>query len=314
MKAKKDKELSNVEGEILCSYGPVEIKRVSLNRIFQGNKFFDDDLIDAKLWMFHDNLPIETKNKIYVFNSHFLPKLMKFGFEGVLKWTKMVSNIFDFDYLLFPYNESLHWSLVIISKIKQWAVQVSHRISTQSNEACFIHMDSLGSHNPNKLYSTLSNYLSRLWFYYERFNLLSIGVNINFEVKNKWQKGTIIAASSNGYYTIRTNDSISKDLYYKLDGNDSNFTIDDNTNLYVGLPRVDDPICPKQINWFDCGVYVIYYGKHWFRISPTTTVLDRSRRLGDQLTAHMFSPADITEFRGEYYREILLKYKQKLSK
>lgn len=82
--------------------------------------YFNDNLIDLKIKFLIAELPPEKKSRIYAFSCLFLAKLTeikgdeKAAHQLVSRWTKNV-NIFSFDYLLFPINKSMHWSLVVVA-------------------------------------------------------------------------------------------------------------------------------------------------------------------------------------------------------
>ena len=235
-------------------------------------------------------------------------------YEIIHKWTKKI-NIFDYDFLLFPYNiNNTHWSLVIISKIKQWVINMKDLIPIASNldknnEACFIYMDPAGgkSSTKSKLFNAISNYLSYEWKYINRKKLINSMVEADIKLKDMkrindgWQKGIIMSVGSRGY-TIQCN---SKQIFYKLDGSDADFRIDDDDNLFKDLPRVDSPIRPIQPNWFDCGVYILKYGEYLLKIYPTTAAANRALNLGDQLSVTMFSQDEVSQLRVNYKEELL---------
>jgi hypothetical protein len=142
------------------------------------------------------------RNRIHAFSCLFYAKIM----EGktaqdrhdlVAKWTKNI-NLFELDFILFPINQSNHWSLVVLARpnllldlpeqFKEEVVEeeeeeeeaqideivekidcsdesVSKHITRLSSEnrPCFLHLDSLSMHPTKGICKTLLEYI-----FYER--------------------------------------------------------------------------------------------------------------------------------------------------
>lgn len=131
-------------------------------------EYLNDSLIDLKINYMLANLSESKRKRIYVFSSLFYTKLTygdndhKSSHNRVARWTKRV-NIFDFDYLFFPINFSIHWSLVVVCKPEQH-INRGYRYNVEQNEACLVHMDSCGNyHNTSLIAKQITNYLSYEW-------------------------------------------------------------------------------------------------------------------------------------------------------
>jgi hypothetical protein len=279
-------------------------------------KYFNDVLINVKFKMMFESLPKNKRGKIFIFDTFFLEKLMRtgngqneLGYNDVKKWTKNV-DIFQYDFLLIPYNQDLHWSLVIISKINQWKIELNEEtltsaasnLSNNENEACFIHMDGLRMHNSSTLYKVLISYLSFEW---KNKNSTKFANKIKFKERNKraWKTGKIVSCSSNGGYTI---DYDYNEQFYPFDQYEFQLIQPQPTdvNLFKFLPKLENNQFnyPQQRNGYDCGVYVLKYGEFLFKNLPKTTEKDRKKGLEGQF---LFTETDVTEFRNKYYNELL---------
>ena len=80
-------------------------------------EFLNDNIISFYL-RYLSEYSGQYKDKVYFFNTYFYTRLTSgakkpIDYEAVQKWTSKV-NIFDYEYLVFPVNHSLHWYLVII--------------------------------------------------------------------------------------------------------------------------------------------------------------------------------------------------------
>ncbi|CZR56757.1 uncharacterized protein PAC_06646 [Phialocephala subalpina] len=99
------------------------VDKQDIYRLDEG-EFLNDNLVTFYLrWLenrLEDNNPNVAK-RIYFHNSFFFEKLSKpargskdvINYEAVKKWTAKV-NLFDYDYIVVPVNENLHWYVAII--------------------------------------------------------------------------------------------------------------------------------------------------------------------------------------------------------
>ncbi|KAK1999683.1 hypothetical protein LX36DRAFT_655197 [Colletotrichum falcatum] len=97
------------------------VYRDDISRLEEG-EYLNDNLIGFYLRYLQVNLERENKalaDRIYIMNTYFYPKLtdVKAGrginYEGVKSWTAKI-DLFSFDYIVVPVNESAHWYLAII--------------------------------------------------------------------------------------------------------------------------------------------------------------------------------------------------------
>ncbi|KAK2064631.1 hypothetical protein LY76DRAFT_35885 [Colletotrichum caudatum] len=97
------------------------VYRDDISRLEEG-EYLNDNLIGFYLRYLQVNMERENKalaDRIYIMNTYFYPKLtdVKAGrginYEGVKSWTAKV-DLFSFDYIVVPVNESAHWYLAII--------------------------------------------------------------------------------------------------------------------------------------------------------------------------------------------------------
>ncbi|KAJ0167332.1 Ubiquitin-like-specific protease 2 [Colletotrichum tanaceti] len=97
------------------------VYRDDISRLEEG-EFLNDNLIGFYLRYLQANLERDNKalaDRIYIMNTYFYPKLtdVKAGrginYDGVKSWTTKI-DLFSFDYIVVPVNESAHWYLAII--------------------------------------------------------------------------------------------------------------------------------------------------------------------------------------------------------
>ncbi|KAK2024460.1 hypothetical protein LX32DRAFT_569861 [Colletotrichum zoysiae] len=97
------------------------VYRDDISRLEEG-EYLNDNLIGFYLRYLQVNMERENKalaDRIYIMNTYFYPKLtdVKAGrginYEGVKSWTARI-DLFSFDYIVVPVNESAHWYLAII--------------------------------------------------------------------------------------------------------------------------------------------------------------------------------------------------------
>lgn len=96
-----------------------------LERLDEG-EFFNDTLIEFYLRYLQHQLEIHSPNvakKIYFFNTFFFKNLTHKGkgsrssnYELVMNWTRGV-DIFTYDYIVVPINESFHWYVAVICNL-----------------------------------------------------------------------------------------------------------------------------------------------------------------------------------------------------
>ena len=90
------------------------------------DEFLNDNLISFYLRFLEQQLGDRNPHiakKVYFFNSYFFATLTNthkskkgFNYEGVQKWTRSV-DLFTYDYIIVPINESFHWYLAIICNL-----------------------------------------------------------------------------------------------------------------------------------------------------------------------------------------------------
>ncbi|EFQ29822.1 Ulp1 protease family protein [Colletotrichum graminicola M1.001] len=97
------------------------VYRDDISRLEEG-EYLNDNLIGFYLRYLQANLERENKalaDRIHIMNTYFYPKLtdVKAGrsinYEGVKSWTAKI-DLFSFDYIIVPVNESAHWYLAIV--------------------------------------------------------------------------------------------------------------------------------------------------------------------------------------------------------
>eukprot|EP01031_Cornospumella_fuschlensis_P025445 gene25445-30724_t len=111
---------------------PIEYEATDTITIYVGDLkrlspgvYFNDNLIDLKIKHLISGLSPEQRSKVYAFNCHFYTKLTEeckrgtwksdVGHKLVRRWTKHV-DLFSMDFVFFPINLSLHWSLVVLAR------------------------------------------------------------------------------------------------------------------------------------------------------------------------------------------------------
>jgi len=96
-----------------------------LERLDEG-EYLNDSLISFYLRFLEHTMEEERPDlakRVYFFNTFFFATLMNthkgrkgFNYEGVQKWTRNV-DLFTYDYIVVPINDSLHWYLAIICNL-----------------------------------------------------------------------------------------------------------------------------------------------------------------------------------------------------
>ncbi|OJJ32975.1 hypothetical protein ASPWEDRAFT_599768 [Aspergillus wentii DTO 134E9] len=98
----------------------------------RDNEFLNDNLIGFYIRFLEDHLDRTNKEvakKVYFFNSYFFDTLTNLprgkrgniNYEGVQKWTRNV-DIFSYDYIVVPINETAHWYVAIICNLPKLQV------------------------------------------------------------------------------------------------------------------------------------------------------------------------------------------------
>lgn len=103
----------------------ISVEWIDLERLDEG-EFLNDNLIAFYLRFLQvqleERLP-ELAKRVYFFNTFFFASLTNtprgkkgINYEAVQKWTRSV-NIFSYDYVVVPINESAHWYVAIICNL-----------------------------------------------------------------------------------------------------------------------------------------------------------------------------------------------------
>ena len=92
----------------------------------RDNEFLNDNLIGFYLRFLEDHLNRSNKDvakRVYFFNSFFFTTITntprgqrEINYRGVEKWTRNV-DLFSYDYIVVPINESAHWYVAIICNL-----------------------------------------------------------------------------------------------------------------------------------------------------------------------------------------------------
>ena len=103
----------------------ITVEWSDLEKLDEG-EFLNDNLISFYLRFLEQQLgdrKPDVAKKVYFFNTFFFATLTNthkskkgFNYEGVQKWTRSV-DLFTYDYIIVPINESLHWYLAIICNL-----------------------------------------------------------------------------------------------------------------------------------------------------------------------------------------------------
>ena len=103
----------------------ITVEWSDLEKLDDG-EFLNDNLISFYLRFLEQQLGDQKPHvakKVYFFNSYFFATLTNthkskkgFNYEGVQKWTRSV-DLFTYDYIIVPINESFHWYLAIICNL-----------------------------------------------------------------------------------------------------------------------------------------------------------------------------------------------------
>ena len=122
--------------------------------------YVNDVIIDLFIKIFllkmQDNSAQLDLSRVYIFSCLFSTSLLKADnpYEFMNHWTKDV-DIFQKDYIIVPFFESCHYSLMIIV----CPGHVGEEVTCDLLQPCILSMDSLNLHNSEKYYKLLCKYL-----------------------------------------------------------------------------------------------------------------------------------------------------------
>jgi Ulp1 family protease len=107
----------NQPGHIVKRIGKIDLKQMHIARL-QPLEWLNDELINAYFEVLTNNL-LAPPRTAFAFNSFFLDKLQRKGYDRVARWTKNV-DIFAYDYTFIPVHvesrdEGDHWCLVSVN-------------------------------------------------------------------------------------------------------------------------------------------------------------------------------------------------------
>ncbi|KFY25940.1 hypothetical protein V493_04345 [Pseudogymnoascus sp. VKM F-4281 (FW-2241)] len=125
-----------------------------IERLDEG-QCLNDNLIAFYLRYLQDisqrNRP-DVFKRVFFMNTFFYPRLTKgkgrknIDYDAVKRWTSKV-NIFDYDYIVVPVNESFHWYLAIICNVPKLLLPPEERITKedkQVHEEAVVDLDDAG--------------------------------------------------------------------------------------------------------------------------------------------------------------------------
>jgi hypothetical protein len=97
-------------------YDRTSVERDDISRLDEG-QCLNDNLINFYLKYLAKSHP-ESSDRIYIWNTFFYEKLRTgkgrdINFDGVRKWTAKI-DLFKYDYVVVPVNESFHWWVAVI--------------------------------------------------------------------------------------------------------------------------------------------------------------------------------------------------------
>lgn len=103
----------------------ISVEWIDLERLDEG-EFLNDNLIAFYLRFLQEQLEQrspELSKRVYFFNTFFFASLTNpqrgkkgINYEAVQKWTRSV-NVFSYDYVVVPINESAHWYVALICNL-----------------------------------------------------------------------------------------------------------------------------------------------------------------------------------------------------
>jgi len=238
----------------------IQIYKCDMKR-FKEPEYFNDNLIDLKIkYMIEEVFDKKKMNKVYAFNSQFYQKLI------------------EKDDAIEQYD-----------LVKKW----TKKFNLFEKDYIFIPICL-------DLHWSLCTICKPLHWIESRFKEASIGQNSNDEAcllhmdsldmhKTKQIHKTITNYLSNEW-KIKNKDD--EELW-------KNEHLNSKINLFAKLPTVK-PICSKQINGFDCGVYVIHYVETILNAFPRTSMHYRKSLLAPQFEKFILTQQQITLERRNY--------------
>jgi Ulp1 family protease len=291
----------------------VTVKHHDLERL-EFKKMFNDVLVMLKMRIIFDKIPEWKQKKIYLFDTYFYDKLVEGknhndAYNKVKRWTKKI-DIFAYDYILIPINQSLHWSLFVISKIHHTMRSIyDEKILKTDNETCFFHLDSLNLHPINLIREKVINYLANEWNVRKVFknsSQLLFTDKKNLIYKNPtWQNGVFHGYNSSNNIKVFIKDHQKEEILF-LD-----------ENLYKFRTTECDPIdllktincfrakCPSQgSNGTECGVYTVKYFEKIVELFPSTKLTSQREQLRDVFHDFEFTLNDSKEYRLQFKKQI----------
>jgi len=125
-----DTEQNNdvLSSDIVCIYpkndkNPVTV-RLSDYESLEYNTYLNDAIVNFAIVHIFANLDSQTREKIYIFDTHFYAKLSSLPVSDnlteaerkhlkVCRWTKK-TNLFDKEMIIIPVCEGQHWFLILV--------------------------------------------------------------------------------------------------------------------------------------------------------------------------------------------------------
>jgi Ulp1 family protease len=142
------------------SSGDITIYETDLSRLDDG-EYLNDTLIDVKNQIIINTFP-DIKEKVYAFSCLVYPEMVVRNMKtNTSKTVDYVSSclkncdIFQYDYIFFPINKNLHWSLCVLVRPKLFKFN-----DASGNKPCFLHLDPLNMHDSLSIFTTIFNTLS----------------------------------------------------------------------------------------------------------------------------------------------------------
>eukprot|EP00501_MAST-03F_sp_TOSAG23-6_P002345 GSMAST32.ASY1.ANO1.2447.1 assembled CDS len=133
-----------------------------MDRLDPG-EFLNDNVIDFYLRYCLQKKQKKKKKKskatVYIFSSHFFKRLIQGCYEDVKSWTKNI-DIFSYDFLFFPINMRLHWSLAVICNPGNMMGRFKKKSTVHKPVFGIALFDSLMCHSLQKVKKQLFNYMT----------------------------------------------------------------------------------------------------------------------------------------------------------
>lgn len=96
--------------------------------------YLNDNLIAFYMRFLQDHIERtnpDAAKRVYFFNSYFFTLLKTKGYKNVEKWTRTV-DLFSYDYVLVPINESHHWYVAIICNLPNLVLEDAKPVEPSS--------------------------------------------------------------------------------------------------------------------------------------------------------------------------------------